>query len=180
MTTRLQTTVELPETNCTRENIYELLRTLDFTTGATDGVALQVVAGALARKYALPVWIKYTLTYDQMAPNGFTYSAPLFTLPPKGVIHAVKIKHSAAFTGGLIASYTVSVGISGNLTKYAAASNVFDAPGDTNFDLSSTVGGESHADAGTQIYAAATSTTGWLSDATQGSVDIWVLWSATE
>lgn len=180
MTTRLRPTVELPEQNCTRENIYELLRTMDFASGAADGVALQVLNGALARMYSIPVWIKYTRTFDQMAPDGFTYDAPLFTLPAKGVIHAVKIKHSAAFTGGAISAYTVSVGISGNVTKYAGASNVFDAPSDTNFDITGTIGAETHAAAGTGIIVRATSTTGWLSDATAGSVDIWVLWSATE
>jgi hypothetical protein len=90
------------------------------------------------------------------------------------VIHAVKIKHSAAFTGGLISAYTVSVGIVGNLVKYAPAFNVFQAPGNTVQQISSTVGTENHG-AATSIRLAAVSIGANLNAATTGAVDVWAL-----
>lgn len=124
---------------------------------------------------ATPTWVKKTLTYTQLAAAALTNSVALFNLPAKGVIHAVRIKHSASFTGGGITAYTVSVGITGSLTKYAGAFNVFQAVADTSAgkQITGTVGTESDLTA-TSILATATSTTSNLNAATAGSVDIWV------
>lgn len=120
-----------------------------------------------------PIWRKYTVTKTQLAAAATTNNITLFTLPAGGIIEAVKIKHSASFTGGSISAYTISVGITGTLAKYAAAYDVFAAPSATAMQLSTTVGTESHT-AATAIKVAATSTGANLSAATAGSVDIWV------
>lgn len=124
----------------------------------------------------IPRWRKYTKAYGDFSTAGTTNNIELFSLPPACVIHAVKIKHSTAFSGGAISAYTISVGITGTLAKYAAAFDVFQAASATAFSITGTIGSESHT-AVTSIKVAATSTSANLNAATAGSVDVWVLWS---
>lgn len=123
-----------------------------------------------------PRWTKYTKTYAQLAAASTANDIELFSLAAGEVVHAVKIKHSAAFTGGGASAYTLSVGIAGNLTKYASAFNVFQAPGNTVLQLTNVVGTENHG-AATSIRLAAVSTGANLDLITAGSVDVWVLTS---
>jgi hypothetical protein len=123
---------------------------------------------------AAPLWYKSTFTYANFATPGTTNDLQVFSLPPGGVIHAVKIKHSTAFSGGVITAYTVSVGISTNFIKYASAFDVFQATSDTTFQLSNSFGSENHG-AATSIRVQAVSTNDNLSNATAGSVDVWLL-----
>lgn len=124
-----------------------------------------------------PIWRKYTVTYADLATAATTNNITVATLPAGAVVEAVKIKHSTAFAGGAISAYTVSVGITGNLTKYAAAYDVFQAVSATAMQLSTTQGTESHT-ATTALKIAATSTGANLSAATAGSVDVWIKMSA--
>ena len=125
------------------------------------------------------LWTKYTKVYADFSTAGTTNSIALFTLPPGGVIHNTKIKHSVAFSGTSISAYTVQVGISGTLNKYSGSTafNVFQAVANTTFGLYANLGSENHA-AGTSILVTATSTGANLNAASgAGSVDIWVLTS---
>lgn len=123
-------------------------------------------------------WIRETVTFAQFSAAAATNAVTLFALPPKGCVHAVRIKHSVAFGGGAISAYTVAVGISGTAAKYAAAFNVFQAVSDLAAakQISATIGTESDLTA-TNIIATATATGANLNAATAGSVDIWVLTS---
>lgn len=124
-----------------------------------------------------PVWRKYTVTYADLAAAALTATKTLFQLPPAGVIHATKIKHSVQFAGGAISSYTISVGISGTPAKYGSAYQVGTTTvGDTAFNLTVNVNTETHG-ANTAIIATATSVGANTNAATAGSADIWVLWS---
>jgi hypothetical protein len=149
-------------------------------TAALDAEVAAAVAAhaALADPHpastSLPKWVKVTMGFADFSAAALTSSPEVYSLPAGGVIHAVKIKHSAAFTGGTIATYTISVGIVGTVAKYSAAFNVFQAPGNTVQQLTSTVGTENHG-AVTSIKATAVSTVGNLDAATTGSVDIWLL-----
>jgi len=180
MSNKFETTQELPERDCTRENIYDLLRTMDHGTGGVDNLTLQVLAGVLSARYAVPRWKKFTVTHTQLQAAATTNNITLFTLPGHGVIHAVKMKHSAAFTGGAISAYTINIGITDNLTKYTIPHNVFQAPGDTVMQLDTTAGFETANSSGKDIKIAATSTGANLSASTAGSIDVWVLYSVTE
>lgn len=102
-----------------------------------------------------------------------TNDVTVLSLPAGHKVRGVTIKHSEAFAGGSISAYTVSVGISGNVTKYAGAFNVFQAPGATVFQDSNTNGIESFG-AAVNLIARATSTGGNLSTATAGVVDIYI------
>lgn len=117
-------------------------------------------------------WIKVTKTFSDLSAASLTNDIEVLSLPAKGVIHAVEIVPTTAFTGGLIATYTISVGIAGNFTKYRGATNVF-----TGFTLptpAANIGMESTTVA-TSIRAQAISTVGLLNAATQGSADIYLL-----
>lgn len=119
-----------------------------------------------------PTWIKITKTFSDFSIAGLTNDIEIFSLPAKGVIHSVQIIPTTAFSGGIIATYTVSVGIAGNLAKYAVATNVF-----TGFTLPviSAVPGIESSSGATSIRSQAISTVGNLNAATAGSVDIYLL-----
>lgn len=127
---------------------------------------------------AVPIWVKVgnAISHVAFQTAGLTQSITLFSLAAAGVIHAVKIKHSTAFAGGAIATYTIQVGIGGTLNKYASAFDVFQAVSNTAFQVSSTIGSESNG-AATNILATATSTVANLNASTAGVVDIWALLS---
>lgn len=148
------------------------------TTARSALAALLAQSSYPLLELGMPVWVKFTVPYTKFNAAALTQNITLFNLPRAGVIHAIRMKHSVAFGGGTIASYTISVGISGTVAKYAAAFNVFQAVADTALQLSTTVGQESEANI-VAITATATSTVGNLNAATAGSVDIYALISRT-
>lgn len=119
------------------------------------------------------LWKKYTVGYAALSAAGLTNDIELFSLPARGVIHAMVIVPTTAFTGGLIASYTLSVGVSGTLTKYCTAVSTFTAVAQAPQAF---MGMESMSGA-TSIRVAAVSTVGLLNTATAGAASIYVLWS---
>lgn len=119
-------------------------------------------------------WTKYTVTFTQLSAAALTNNIELFQLSAKEMVHSVVVKASAAFVGGLIATYTVSVGPAGNLVKYAVAFNVFQVPA-TNLSSVNILPGVEDFSSATSIRISAISTVGNLNAATAGSVDVWVL-----
>lgn len=154
--------------------------TFHASSTPTANNLLPLDANALMPAAALPVstlkWTKYTVAYTALSTAATTNNITLFTLPAGGIIHGVKIKHSTSFTGGAISAYTLSVGITGTLAKYATAYDVFQATASNTFQLSNILGSEDHTST-TAIKVAATSTGANLNAATAGSADIWVLTS---
>lgn len=122
---------------------------------------------------AIPAWFRRRVNYSEFTAAATTEDVELYELDTAVVVEAVVIVPVTAFGGGAISAYTLSVGIAGNLTKYAAAFNVFQAPGATVFQLSTTQGLEN---IGTQVSlrVAATSTTANLSAGTTGAADIYL------
>ena len=138
-----------------------------------------LVQDAIEKLDAAAWWAKYTVSYSDLSAAATTNDVELFSLPAGGVIHGVKMKHSTAFSGGAISAFTVSIGITGTLAKYANAFDVFQAVSNTAQQISSTVGTENHG-AATSIKIAATSTGANIDQATAGTVDVWVLWSVAK
>lgn len=122
-------------------------------------------------------WIKITKTFSDFSIASLTNSINIYSLAAKGVIHAVQLYPTTTFSGGTIATYTISIGITGTLTKYCTASNVF--TGATLPTISTTSGVESTSGS-TNIVATAISTVGTLDAATQGSISIYLLISSLE
>jgi hypothetical protein len=128
---------------------------------------------------AFPTWTKYTVAHTALQTAATTNNISLFILPAKTMIHKVVVKHSTAFAGGAIATYTVSVGIIGTLAKYIAAFDVFQAVSSTAFSIAAATvnAGVEDFSSGVAIQIAAISTVANLNATTQGSVDVWVLTS---
>lgn len=120
-------------------------------------------------------WNKYTKTYADFSAGATTNSITLVALPAKRMVHGVVIKHSTAFSGGGITSYTVEVGVAANVAKYASAFDTFQAVSDTTGQTYMCFGLENFG-ASTNLLATATASHN-LNMATAGSVDIWLLTS---
>lgn len=137
---------------------------------------ITLLSGPAGGSPFVTAWQSYTVSYTQLAAAALTNSITLVSLPARTLIHAVVIKHSAAFTGGAIASYQVSVGISGATAKFASLFSVFQAPGNTVAQVSSGPDLENFG-AATNILLSAVSTGANLNAATAGSVTVWLLTS---
>jgi len=118
-------------------------------------------------------WVKASVSYTDF-PSGLGYDVEVYSLPAGYVLHGVKIKHSTAFGGGAISSYTLSVGITGELDRYSSDFDVLQATGDTTFQLSQCFDSQNHGSA-TSIKANAKSLGATLDNATAGAADIWLL-----
>lgn len=121
-------------------------------------------------------WVKVTKTYTSLSTAGLTNDIEVFSLPAGWAVHGATLKHSTPFTGGTIATYTTSVGPTGALAKYVAASDVLQAAGATvsGVSLLTTFVVENWSST-TSIRLAAISTVGNLNAATAGSVDVYLL-----
>ena len=117
-------------------------------------------------------WVKITKTFSDFSTASVTNAITIYSLSSKQLIHSTQIVVTTTFSGGTIATYTISIGTGGNATKYSAATNVF--TGASLPAISTSAGLESTSGA-TNILATAISTIGNLSAATQGSVDIYLL-----
>lgn len=124
-----------------------------------------------------PQWIKITKTFTDFSTAGLTNSVTIYSLPAKYAIQATQLNISTAFSGGTIATYTISVGNGGTPTKYAAATNAFTG---ATLPAMSTISAVENMSGTTNILATAISTVGNLNAATAGSVDIYLLISALQ
>lgn len=121
-------------------------------------------------------WQSYTFTSAQLAAAALTNTVTIAPLLAKQVLHMVLIKHSQSFTGGGIATYTVRVGVSGALAKYASPFDVFQAVSSNALQLSNCADIEDFVSP-VNIAITAVSTGANLNAATQGSVTVWLLTS---
>lgn len=125
---------------------------------------------------ATPHWIHVTKAYTDFAQLALQSNIEVLSLPTKGVIHAAYAFVTTNFSGGIIATYTISIGISGNFTKYLPATNVFSSSGILPGFATTTPAPENYAGV-TSIRAQATSTVANLNSASQGVVEIYILYS---
>ncbi len=122
-------------------------------------------------------WTKYTVTHTALQAAALTKDVALASLPAKTVVHAVVLRPTTAFAG--TATYTLSVGITGSLEKYVAASDakaavtatLFYLPADTfivtpeNFSVA------------VSLRLSAVATTNNLDQSSAGVVEVYVLTS---
>lgn len=117
--------------------------------------------------------VKVTKTFTDFSFAGLTNDISLYTLGIKEYISDIKIVPTTAFSGGAIASYTLSVGIVGSLAKYAVAANVFTG-NTTTTAVHTPIAGLESLSATTDIRGAAVATGGNLSTATAGAVTFYL------
>lgn len=95
-----------------------------------------------------------------------------YALPPRWAIRGGYVIATTTFSGGLLLSYTISCGISGNNTKYMTATNVFTG---ASLPVQPGSAGIESLTVPTSITLTATCTGGQLNTATQGVVEIYLL-----
>lgn len=120
--------------------------------------------------------VKVTKTYADFSAAALTVDIEAMSLFAGCILHGIKIKHSGIFSGTGITGCTLSIGIAGNLTKYATAFSVASAVSSTNYQLTQLFAGEDHL-AATSLRAAMVSTGANLDQLTTGSVDMWFYYS---
>lgn len=129
---KLITTQTLPETGCTRQDIYDLIESVNPGADLVNSDVLQVLSNKITAGDRLPFWRKWTVGHADLQTAGLTNNIELFQLPAGGVLHGLKVKHSEAFAGTGITDYKVSVGIAGTLAKFIADFDVDSAVSNTN------------------------------------------------
>ncbi len=116
---------------------------------------------------------KFTITHTQLQAAALTNDIELFSLLAKEEITAVYIKHSIAGAGAGITSYTLSLGLTGELDRYAPAFDIFQVIGNTVFQRSGFNLGVENFGAANSVRVAAVADAN-LDNSTAGSFDIWV------
>ncbi len=137
-----------------------------------DNTNKRLVVGAAGG--TLPTWNKFTIGEAALTDADTSEDEALFTALQHQKVHAITIKHSAAFTGGGLSSMTISIGTAASPTYYVAAYNIFQAVGDLVFLDENIFGSVTMAAAGHPVIARFTSGGGNVADATAGSVDVWI------
>lgn len=102
---------------------------VDLDSLTLEGSANGRTFGSGAKAHHPPRWKSHQVGFADVSTANSSRSVTLGSLPRGAVVHAVRIKHQSSFTGGSLSSVTVSVGNSGNLTKYASAFDIFQAVG---------------------------------------------------
>ncbi len=117
-----------------------------------------------------PQWVKITKSYTDFAAAAFTNDISIYSLPAGGVIQDVIINPTISFSGGTIATYTLSIGKGGNLVLWSAPAPIFTGAliSNAGFLPVTQLSAE-------DVRASVISTVGLLNAATQGSVDIYLL-----
>lgn len=185
-------TLYFSDSNTTVSNSMYLKDSLAWTPSAHDILKMRYNGTAwheVSRSYNAstiaintltrdPKWYLFTKEYAHFSADNTTNSIALFTLPAGGCIQAVVIHHTTAFSGGSISAYIISVGIAGEVNRYASAFDVFSTTAPANLQNSSGFSFENLSE-DTDVIATATSTGGNLSVAVAGSVNIYILMSRT-
>lgn len=118
-----------------------------------------------------PTWQKFTVPYTQLQTAALTNAVTLLSLPSKGIVHYAWMNITQAFSG--TTTLTLSLGPSGSLTKYIAASTALATGSTSGVNLTSVL--PESVSGSTNVQVNATATIQNLSSLTQGSVDIYLL-----
>lgn len=120
-----------------------------------------------------------TKTFSDFSTAGLTNDLEILSLPAGGVIRDCYARVTTGFSGGTIATYTISAGIAGSVLKYmiansAAAAASLIANGTKGTALTTIQTNVESFTAATSIRAYATSTVDTLNHATQGSITFYI------
>lgn len=127
-----------------------------------------------------PCWKKITKSYTDWSDSISSKDISIYTLAAGGCLHDLIVKHTTAFTGGTITDFGISVGVSGDLVKYATSKNVFSTPIDQDATVGTRDNSSAFADvpdwgSTTDIRAEASATGDTLDNATAGVIEFHLL-----
>ena len=115
-----------------------------------------------------PQYKKVTKTFTNFSAAALTNDIEIYSLPANGVLRVVIQDVATTFSGGTIATYTISVGIAGQLALFAIAfdvkTGVVNTQATDNIYINKT-------GAAVSIRAAAITTVANLDAATQGAIN---------
>ncbi len=117
---------------------------------------------------AYPAWFDYNFTHTDFQAAALTNDVLLYTLPAAYVLHGYRLKTSVAFAGTGITQYQLSMGIVGDLEKYAPLFDVDDAVSAYTYQLLALFNAESYT-AGTALRMQAVSVGANLNQSTAGT-----------
>ncbi len=125
-------------------------------------------------------WEKITVDHTDLQAAALTNNFTLLTLPAKSIVEAIMIKTTTNFDGGSISAYDVTVGITGNQTKYLPSYDANAAVAGGNYDITSVANGADDFDATEAIKIYATAVGDNLDQTTQGSLDIFIKYATID
>lgn len=140
---------------------------IDLTTSVTGELPVANISDTVSR------WEQYTVTASSFTASGTTEDIELFSLPASGVVESIIIKHSEAFSGSALVSYSIDIGPSADINSYVSGFDVFQAAAASAFEFNIVNSLESFASA-ISIRAKATASGDGVDGASAGSFDIWV------
>lgn len=108
-----------------------------------------------------------SLFYSDFSKAATENQIKLIRCPARTMIRCVRIRNRIAFTGGAITAYTICLGTVADPEKYASRFDVYQAAGDTTYEISMGFTGETISTFWT-LYAKAFCTGADLDKATAG------------
>lgn len=139
--------------------------------GTPQSNIIQTIAGLGAATF--PNWQKFTVPYTALQTAALTNAVTILMLPIKGIVQAAFFNVTQLFSGTAIATITLSVGPTGNLTKYAAANSIATIGLTAGIALTTPIPENMSGTTNIQVNAIAIGAN--LSVLTQGSVDVYLL-----
>jgi hypothetical protein len=140
----------------------------------TDALAAQAAAeAAAAALVTFPQWAKVTIGYAALAAAALTNDVLLgISIPTRGVLEGLVIKHTTAFAGGAVSAVKIDIGVAGELDRFLSDFDVFQAVNDaaSEFVGQASLGSFS---APLALRIRATAVGANLDQISQGSIDVW-------
>jgi hypothetical protein len=144
---------------------------ISATSASTDAATITAL---LATVSTLSLVSKYVLSYTDFSAAATTFQKLFHNLITKGYIEWVLVRHSTAFTGGLVSACTLKIGLVADAEYYQDAFDVFQAPNVTLFKKTSHGGDVQSFGGAVGIYATADSVGANLNQLTAGDVEIYI------
>lgn len=119
-------------------------------------------------------WKKYTFETKHLTGITNSTSITIFSLPKGNEIEEVVLKHNHPFNASGSTFYKVSVGIQGDLEKFASAFDVYQPVSGTTFQKTSNSYGLLDMDNDTDILLTASSDIPMSAASGSGSVNVWI------
>ena len=139
-----------------------------------DVLVVELIGGTPTFGPAIAQWVSVTVDHAQFAAAALTDNFEIYSLPAGYAIHGAVLYHTTSFTGGSVSAFTVSLGVTGNATRFTSAFDVFQATaGDTGL-TSPGLWLENYL-AATSVKAFATSVGGNVNTTTQGTLVVKLL-----
>jgi hypothetical protein len=178
---RLVRSMDLPLENVTRQDFYDLLETAKPAAGLVDGETVTVVNEKLFAGFAIPRWLKFKITHEDLTTDDTVHRQELMTIGDYGVVLATFMKPRVAFTTGGSTGINAAIGTNTEDQYYQYPLSLTNHPvTDTarrfNMAVSKEGTGQFIPVPGTIVNAVFTVSEGYASDVTAGEVDVYLLY----